>query len=111
MATMPGTSVNGGSLIERAAAIRPILERNAEKTDSLRRLADENVQALRESGLCKLMVPARLGGHQTSVRTYIDVMAELGRGCGSTSWVACLINVCAWLRSEEHTSELQSQSN
>ena len=79
--------------------MRPILERNAEKTDSLRRLADENVQALKDAGLCRLMVPARFGGHQTSVRTYIDVMAELGRGCGSTSWVASLINVCAWLAS------------
>jgi alkylation response protein AidB-like acyl-CoA dehydrogenase len=87
------------ALVERAAALRPILERNAETTDVLRRLADENVQALKDAGLCRLMVPARLGGHQTSVRTYIDVMAELGRGCGSTSWVASLINVCAWLAS------------
>ena len=85
------------ALAERAAAIRPILERNAETTDSRRRLADENVQALKDAGLCRLMVPTRFGGHQTSVRTYIDVMAELGRGCGSTSWVASLINVCAWL--------------
>jgi 3-hydroxy-9,10-secoandrosta-1,3,5(10)-triene-9,17-dione monooxygenase len=99
MATMPGSSLTAATLIERAASIRPILERNAEKTDSLRRLADENVQALKDAGLCRLMVPARFGGHQTSVRTYIDVMAELGRGCGSTSWVACLINVCAWLAS------------
>ena len=99
MATMPGSSLTAATLIERAATIRPILERNAEKTDSLRRLADENVQALKDAGLCRLMVPARCGGHQTSVRTYIDVMAELGRGCGSTSWVASLINVCAWLAS------------
>ena len=99
MATMPGSSLTAATLIERAATIRPILERNAEKTDSLRRLADENVRALKDAGLCRLMVPARCGGHQTSVRTYIDVMAELGRGCGSTSWVASLINVCAWLAS------------
>ena len=43
------------------------------------------------------MVPARFGGYQTSIRTYIEVMAEIGRGCGSTAWVASLINVCAWL--------------
>ena len=43
------------------------------------------------------MVPARFGGYQTSIRTYIEVMAEVGRGCGSTAWVASLINVCAWL--------------
>jgi len=77
--TMSSNRPDTAVLIERAAAMRPLLERHAEKTDSLRRLADENVQALKETGLCKLMVPSRLGGHQTSVRTYIDVMAELGR--------------------------------
>jgi alkylation response protein AidB-like acyl-CoA dehydrogenase len=91
--------IEPSALVERAASIRPMLERNAEKTDALRRLADENVQALRESGMCRLMVPVRFGGYQTNVRTYLDVMAELGRGCGSTSWVASLINVCAWLAS------------
>jgi alkylation response protein AidB-like acyl-CoA dehydrogenase len=45
------------------------------------------------------MVPTRFGGYQTSIHTYIAVMAELGRGCGSTAWVASLLNVCAWLAS------------
>jgi 3-hydroxy-9,10-secoandrosta-1,3,5(10)-triene-9,17-dione monooxygenase len=91
------TTPDAATLIARAAEIRPILERNADETDSLRRLADENVQALKETGLCRMMVPARFGGYQTSIRTYVDVLAELGRGCGSTAWVASLINVCAWL--------------
>ena len=85
------------TLMERASAIRPILEANAAETDERRRLADGNVQALLETGLCRLMVPHRFGGYQTSIRTYIEVMAELGRGCASTAWVASLINVCAWL--------------
>src|SRR5688572_691618 len=85
------------TLLERAAAIRPILERNAEQTDALRRLPDEIVRALKDSGLCRLMVPRRLGGSQTSIRTYVEVTAEIGRGCGSTAWVSSLINVCAWL--------------
>jgi alkylation response protein AidB-like acyl-CoA dehydrogenase len=88
---------DSAALIAKAAAIRPILEANADATDAQRRLADENVKALLESGLCRLMVPARFGGHQTSIRTYVDVMAEVGRGCGATAWVASLINVCAWL--------------
>jgi 3-hydroxy-9,10-secoandrosta-1,3,5(10)-triene-9,17-dione monooxygenase len=86
-------------LRRRAASLRPLLERAAEETDALRRLPDAVVTAVREAGLCRLMVPERFGGHQTSIHTYIDVMAELGRGCGSTSWVASLINVCAWLGS------------
>src|SRR5688572_33012325 len=43
------------------------------------------------------MVPKRFGGYQTSIRTYIEVMAEIGQGCGSTAWVASLVNVCEWL--------------
>jgi alkylation response protein AidB-like acyl-CoA dehydrogenase len=87
------------TLIARATSLRPLLERNAERTDAERRLPSEVVQALRETGLCALMVPKRFGGYQTSVRAYVDVMSELGCGCGSTAWVASLINVCAWLAS------------
>ena len=84
-------------LLKRAEGLRPLLERNAGTTDLLRRLPDEVVTAVREAGLCRLMVPRRFGGYQTTIRTYIEVTAELGRGCGSTAWVASLINVCAWL--------------
>ncbi len=84
-------------LLARAKRICPILEANSEETDRLRRLPDANVQALREMGLCRLMVPRRIGGYETDIRTYIEVMAELGQGCGSTAWTASLLNVCAWL--------------
>ena len=95
--TQTSDAVDRDALIARARAIRPVLERNAAQTDSLRRLPDEVVGALRDNGLCRLMVPKRFGGSQTSIRTYIEVMAEIGQGCGSTAWVASLINVCEWL--------------
>ena len=85
------------SLLERARALRPLLQQHADETDAGRRLPEPVVAALRESGLCRLMVPKRFGGYETSVRTYLEVIAELGRGCGSTAWVASLLNVCAWL--------------
>jgi alkylation response protein AidB-like acyl-CoA dehydrogenase len=85
------------ALIARARGIRPLLEKHASQTDSLRRLPDDVVRALRDSGLCRLMVPKRHGGYETSIRTYVEVMAEVGRGCASTAWVASLVNVCEWL--------------
>jgi len=85
------------ALLGRAAELRPLLESHAQATDAGRRLPDPVVAALRESGLCRMMVPKRFGGFETSIRAYMAVMAELGRGCGSTAWVASLINVCAWL--------------
>lgn len=95
--TLTTDAVDRDALLARARAIRPVLERNAAQTDSLRRLPDEVVGALRDNGLCRLMVPQRFGGYQTSIRTYIEVMAEIGQGCGSTAWVASLVNVCEWL--------------
>jgi alkylation response protein AidB-like acyl-CoA dehydrogenase len=88
---------NATELMDRATRMRPLLQANAEETDRLRRLPDANVQALRESGLCRMMVPRRLGGYETDIYTYIAVMAEIGRGCGSTAWTVSLLNVCAWL--------------
>ncbi len=95
--TVVAEPIDRDTLLARAREVRPILQSNAAETDSLRRLPEDVVRALRDNGLCRLMVPRRFGGYQTSVRTYIEVMAELGRGCGSTAWVASLINVCAWL--------------
>src|SRR5262245_36001446 len=86
-------------LIARATRIRPLLIQNAEETDRLRHLPDANVRALQDSGLCRLMAPKRFGGYETNIHTYIAVIAELGRGCGSTAWTASLLNVCAWLTS------------
>ena len=86
VATSRSSTPDLAELLQRAAAIRPILEQNADDTDRLRRLPDANVRALKQQGLCRLMVPRRFGGWQTSVRTYIEVMAEIGRGCGSTAW-------------------------
>jgi 3-hydroxy-9,10-secoandrosta-1,3,5(10)-triene-9,17-dione monooxygenase len=86
-----------GELIKRAEKIRPLLEENAAETDRLRCLPDGNIQALKDTGLCRLMVPRRFGGYETDIRTYMMVIAELGRGCGSTAWTASLVNICAWL--------------
>ena len=90
-------AVDREALILRAREIRPLLQKSAPHTDSLRHLPDEVVRALRDNGLCRLMVPKRFGGYQTSIRTYIEVMAEIGQGCGSAAWVASLVNICEWL--------------
>ncbi|GAA2913069.1 acyl-CoA dehydrogenase family protein [Streptomyces thioluteus] len=84
-------------LTERAAALVGLLRRNAARTEEDRQIAGENIEALAEAGLFGLTVPRRFGGHQTSVRTLVEVSAELGRGCGSTAWNTALFNICGWL--------------
>ena len=83
-------------LLERIAAIRPILENNAGQTEADRRVVEENITALKEAGAFKIMVPKRYGGWEADIRTKLEVSREVAKGCGSTAWVTALMNVCSF---------------
>ncbi|MEV4742561.1 acyl-CoA dehydrogenase family protein [Streptomyces sp. NPDC049555] len=91
------TSDSSTTLPERAAALVDLLRRNAARTEEDRRVTEENIEALADADLFLLTVPRRFGGHQASIRTLLEVSAELGRGCGSTAWFTALVNVCGWV--------------
>jgi 3-hydroxy-9,10-secoandrosta-1,3,5(10)-triene-9,17-dione monooxygenase len=83
-------------LVKRAQALQPLLSKNAADSDKNRRANEENIQAIAEAGLFRLMVPKRYGGYEGSLRSHLEVSAALGEACGGTSWVVALTNVCAW---------------
>jgi alkylation response protein AidB-like acyl-CoA dehydrogenase len=83
-------------LVKRAYALGPILARNAATTEVDRRAHEENIEAIADAGLFRLMVPKRYGGYQCDIRTHLDVTAALAGACGGTAWVTALTNVCAW---------------
>src|SRR5690349_2618139 len=84
-------------LVGRARSLFPQLRERAASVEVARRIPDSTISELQSAGLFKLFVPRRFGGHQTFVRTFLDVSAEVARGCGSTGWVTALINICGWL--------------
>jgi len=83
-------------VIARATALVPLIREHAEKSSQERRVVPEVVDALEEAGLFKLLVPRRLGGLETNLRTMMECVAEVGRGDGSTAWTVALLNVCTW---------------
>jgi 3-hydroxy-9,10-secoandrosta-1,3,5(10)-triene-9,17-dione monooxygenase len=91
------TAVTSDELIRRAVELQPLLAKNAARTEADRRVPDENIEAIREAGLFRIMVPKRLGGYEVDISTKIEVSAALAEGCGATGWVTALTNVCAWL--------------
>jgi alkylation response protein AidB-like acyl-CoA dehydrogenase len=97
--TNVATPIDAETLLTRARELRPFLQSEAAEVDAGRRLTPSIVDAMRDQGLCRLLQPKRFGGSETSIRTFLEVTAEVGRGCGSTAWVSSLINVCAWLAS------------
>ena len=83
-------------MVARATALRPLLEANAARTESERRVAPEVVDALEEAGLFALVVPKRVGGAGATMATQLAVGVELGRACASTSWVQFILNSGTW---------------
>jgi alkylation response protein AidB-like acyl-CoA dehydrogenase len=88
--------VTNDELIRRAVELQPLLAKNAAQTEADRRVVEENIEAIRDAGLFRIMVPKRLGGFETTIATKLEVSAALAEACGSTAWVTALTNVCAF---------------
>ena len=55
--------------------------------------------ALSEAGVFRMSAPKRFGGYEADFQTQCDVLAEIARGCASTSWVGTIFSAMAWLAS------------
>ncbi len=79
-------------LAELAWARREEIERE-------RRLSDEIIDALRASGLMKLLRHRRYGGAECDPMTHLDVVRELSYGSGSLGWVYGVLSFHEWYMS------------
>jgi alkylation response protein AidB-like acyl-CoA dehydrogenase len=95
MTTAHGTS--SAELVRRAAALVPMLAARAADAERARRVPPESFDALAEAGILRMAAPARYGGAEADFQTQCDVLAEIARGCPSTSWVATILSAMSWL--------------
>ena len=84
-------------LVERAAALVPMLREAAPAAERARRVPAESLDALAAAGIFRMCAPRRFGGHEADFRTQCDALAEIARGCPSTSWVATIYSAMSWL--------------
>lgn len=80
-------------LVEKAKSFVPKLRARGGETEELRRVPEDIIQEMKDEGLFKILRPKRYGGHQSNIRTYLDCLVEISRGCGSTGWVYSLCNI------------------
>ncbi len=81
-----GMTIRYEEAIERALTIVPVAQKNAAAAEELRRMPEENIRAILESGLMPLMRPKMFGGYEGDWMTQIDCVSEVARFCGSTGW-------------------------
>ena len=92
----PGPA-SGAGLLRRATALRDLLSRNRAEGDRRRRLTDETMEALIDTGQFRTLVPRRYGGLEASLRTVVDATAEIAAADPSAGWVVMILSSADWL--------------
>jgi 3-hydroxy-9,10-secoandrosta-1,3,5(10)-triene-9,17-dione monooxygenase len=85
------------AFVERSAALVPDLRQRAAAAEADRRIPLASHRAMLEAGLYRLFQPRRYGGYEMDMGLMVDVAAELGRGCGSSSWIFTNLSAQGWV--------------
>jgi 3-hydroxy-9,10-secoandrosta-1,3,5(10)-triene-9,17-dione monooxygenase len=78
---------SSGELTDRARSLIPLLRANAGLAEQLGRLPDENIKAIEEAGLFRILMPVNRGGYGTDAATAAAAMTHIASGCPATAWV------------------------
>src|SRR6185437_7430865 len=84
-------------LVRRASGLVPLLREKAAWMEENRRIHEDIIDALTDTGILKMHIPARYGGYESDMGTVVDVVAELGRGDGSTAWTVGVWMIASWV--------------
>tara|TARA_A100001037_G_scaffold123214_2_gene112042 strand:- start:314 stop:1594 length:1281 start_codon:yes stop_codon:yes gene_type:complete len=79
-------SVPEGTLLERVEALRPIIEKGGDEAQKLRRVPDETIDALVDSGFFRFAIPEELGGENATICETIEVLEAISAIDGSVGW-------------------------
>lgn len=74
-------------VLERSGALVPVLRERAQAGEKLRRVPDETIADLIQSGLLRICQPARFGGSELGWDVLCESSIALARGDGSQAWV------------------------
>lgn len=78
-------------LLQDLKAILPAIAANAEHTEQLRKVPQENIDLLKQVGLHRAFLPKTYGGLEISLPEFTDCIAALAGACCSTAWAFSLL--------------------
>jgi 3-hydroxy-9,10-secoandrosta-1,3,5(10)-triene-9,17-dione monooxygenase len=73
-------------LHRRAEALLPVLRSRAARCEELRRMPEETLKDLHDTGLFRFVQPRRVGGSELDFSSLVTLPAILAQACGSTAW-------------------------
>jgi resorcinol 4-hydroxylase (FADH2) len=84
-------------LLSRARAIAEIARARARETEANRRISDDLIEGMHDAELFRILQPGAYGGFEYGFDVFAELVATIGRGCGSSAWVYGLVAVHQWL--------------
>lgn len=81
------------ALLEQARGIAQMAAERTQAIDQQRRLPDDLMTAMKESGLFRILQPAHWGGYEMDLGTFVRVATEIAKGDTSTGWVYCILGI------------------
>ena len=85
-----GDARPAGPLVEAVRALRPLVLEHADAAERESRYAQPFVDAMREAGVYRALVPAAMGGGETHPAELLAALEELARADASAAWLAMI---------------------
>jgi 3-hydroxy-9,10-secoandrosta-1,3,5(10)-triene-9,17-dione monooxygenase len=93
---MTATALSPDGVLDAVRDLLPALRDRAQETEDLRRVPDENVKGLQDTGFFRLLQPRRYGGIEASPVEFYRGVRLVSSACGSTGWVSSVLGVHPW---------------
>ncbi len=74
----------------------PVLRERAQEAEDARRIPEESIKSLQETGFFKLLQPKTFGGLEADPVSFYTAVKLVASACGSTGWVASILGVHPW---------------
>lgn len=84
-------------LLRRAEVVAGVARERAVETEKARRVSADLIGMMRDADLFKIMQPRAYGGYELGYDVFVEAVATIASGDGSTGWVYSLGAVHQWL--------------
>ena len=82
-------------ILSRARGLVPALRERARQTEERRALPPETMQDLYDTGLLRILQPARYGGYEMDWPLHLEAARIIARACPSTAWIVSVVGAHA----------------
>jgi alkylation response protein AidB-like acyl-CoA dehydrogenase len=95
-------------LLERVRAVTPLIASTSFEAEAQRRPLDEVIDALKATGVFRSFVPARYGGYEIDLATFVDIGIAVAHADPSMGWITTFYMEHNWLLTM-YSEELQDE--